>query len=114
MTDSWEYKTISANSAELTTSLARFNIGRKLADQLLDKNVIGDSVRDLAYVVGPDVTERMRVRPIIDAMKEKTKLKKERYHQFREVLLQVLGADAETVEKYIPAGPGENLAWQSL
>ena len=106
MADSWEYKTISTNSANLATSLAKFQIARKLADQLQDDGVIGDSTRDLAYVTGPDVTERMRVRPIIDAMKEKIKLKKAYYCQFRTALQAVLGADADAIETYVPAAPG--------
>ena len=108
MADSWEYRTISTNSADLTRSLANFKISRQLADQLQNSAVIGDAVRDQAYVAGPDVTEHMRVIPIIDAMKEKIKLNKERYYQLRTAVRKVLGPDAEVVEPYLPARPGND------
>ena len=100
--ESWEYTTLSKNAGSLAGVLSTFNIARTLADELKDAGVIGNALRDRAYITGADVTERMRVRPIIDGMLAKIRQNKTRYKEFRDVLLKLLGNDKDAVEPFIP------------
>ena len=103
--ETWEYKKLFANQAELADHLADTpGIAVRLSNELLAKNVIGKAVRDSADIRGPHVTEIMRVQPILTAMLAKIDLNSKRYHEFRAALLAPnVGVDSDVVEAFVPA-----------
>ena len=64
------------------------------------------ATRDAAGIYGPNVTEIMRITPIVKEMEIQIALKKENYKKFRGVLLltHVLGpAEQDGMDTYLPA-----------
>ena len=69
--------------------------------------IVGKAVRDAAGIRGPQVTEILRVRPVIEAILARIELDKNMYYKIRDVLLSDnITADAPGLAQYLPAGIG--------
>ena len=78
-------------------------IALRLSDELYASKIIGKAVRDAANIHGPDVTEIMRVQPILTAMLAKIELNPKRYHELRDAMLVPnVGVDSEVVDRFVP------------
>ena len=102
--DTWEYETLFANQTELASELADTpGIAVRLANGSLARNIIGMAVRDAADIRGPDVTEIMRVQPILTAMLAKIDLNPRVYHQFRAAILSPnVVVDPDEMDRLVP------------
>ena len=110
--DTWQYKTLFRNQAELADQLADTpGIAIRLSNHLLSQNVIGKAVRDAADIRGPHVTEIMRVQPILTAMLAKIDLNPRKYDEFRAAMLSPnVGVDPDVVNAFVPE---TGLSWWS-
>ena len=102
---SWEYETLSRNSTAIARALAKNNLAKLLADEMSDRGMIGETVHGLATERGPEITEYMRVKHLIDAMETKVELNQQHYYDFIKVLKSdSLRADAEAALALLPQG----------
>ena len=100
------------NSAEIMEKLANVSLAARIADKLYADGIIGNDVKQRAYIHAPDVTEIDRVRPIITALKDKIWQNVQIYHRFRDILESSFPSDAETALYYMPEKG--KLIWSSV
>ncbi len=102
--DTWEYKTLFKNQAELAAMMAKINgVALKIADELVARDVIGSALRETVDIRGPHVTETMRAQPLITAMLSKIEINRKRYHDFRAAMLKpTVGMEKDIVNLYVP------------
>ena len=101
-----QYKTLFKDKDKLADLLGDLDgVALRLADKLFEMKVIEKSVRDAADARGPDVTETMRVDPVIKAVLAQVDLNSEMYEEFRVALLSgAVGVLPDIVNKCVPKG----------
>ena len=99
--DTWEYKTLLANQAELASQLAHTpGIAVRLSNELYTRKIIRKAVRITANIPGPEITQ---VQPILTEMVAKIGLNPKRYHEFRAAMLSPdVGVDSDVVDTLLP------------
>ena len=100
----WEYETLFANQAVPADQLADTpGIAVRLSNELFARKIICKAVRDEANIRGPQVTEIMRVQPILTALLAKIDLNPKRYHELRTAMLvSNVGVDSDVVDRFVP------------
>ena len=99
--NSAEYKTFFRNQAKIADTISAINgLNDRIVAELHAMKIIGRTVRDSADIRGPQVTERQRVQPVLDAVLTKIELDKDVYYKFRDVLL----SSEPGLKKLLPKG----------
>ena len=106
-TNTAEYKTFFRSQAKIADTIGGINglIDRIVAD-LYAKKLVSKTARDAADIYGPDVTEVMRVKSVLEEILVSIKADKEMYYKIRSVLLLNITADAPGLARYLPEGIG--------
>ena len=102
--DTLEYRTLFENQAKLADRLADSpGTVVRLSMELFARRIIPKPVRDSVDIRGPQVTEIMRVQPLLNAMLSKIDLNPKRYYEFRSIMLEdSVGVDADVVDTFVP------------
>ena len=99
--NSAEYKAFFRNQAQIADTISDINgLNDIIVAKLRAMKIIGKTVRDSADIRGPQVTERQRVQPVLDAVLIKIELNKDVYYKFRDVLL----SSEPGLNKLLPKG----------
>ena len=99
--NSAEYKAFFCNQAQIADTISDINgLNDIIVAKLRAMKIIGKTVRDSADIRGPQVTERQRVQPVLDAVLIKIELNKDVYYKFRDVLL----SSEPGLKKLLPQG----------
>ena len=102
--DTLEYKTLFANQARLADQLADTpGVAVRLSLELFARRIITKAVQDTVAIRGAQVTEIMRVQPLLTAILAKIDLNPKRYHEFRDTMLAPnVGVDSDVVDILVP------------
>ena len=107
-TNTPEYKIFFCNQAKIAETISDINgLNDRIVAELYAKEIVGRTVRDAAEIYGPQVTERRRVQPVLDAIIARIKGDKDMYYRVRDVLLSdTIRVDAPELAQYLPEGIG--------
>ena len=99
--NTWEYKTLFANQAELASHLVcSRGITARLSNELYTRRIIGKAARNYADKSSSMIVQ---VQTILTIMLDKIVLNPRRYDEFRAAMLSPeVGVDPDVVDAFVP------------